>query len=84
MLAGVLLHMIEPARPINVAFHVSGDDRGLDDVSDPVTLINHLIYRDAGDGAAVKRLSAGRRVKRGAIQVYTLAGGFNHPRVKFC
>ena len=72
MLARVLLHVIEPPRPIDIAVDVASSlHLTIQYVDDTAVLEIHDI-EDARrtKGAGIERLTAGRRVKRRDIECY--------------
>jgi len=70
VLAGVLLHVIEAARPIDRGIDL-GDGRSgrRETVGDAVVFIDHVDHWDAGEGAGIERLAPGAGVKSGAVEV---------------
>ena len=77
VLAGVLLHVIEAARPVDAAGDLVGSVEGrVQDVRDAILLLDHL--DDAGDTARVseiERLAAGGGIERGAVEIDAQAAG---------
>ena len=73
MLTGVLLHIVEPAGPVDFSFdYCAGRKRWrrTQDMGDAAFLVYHIHYADAIEGATVKRLTAGGRIKCGLIEVH--------------
>ena len=70
MLAGVLLHVIEAAHPIDAAVCFGGVERGREYVSDaPIVFVDNLGDLDAADGSEIVGLPAGRGIESGAVQI---------------
>jgi len=69
MLAGVLLHVIEAARPVNAAINASPAHGAIDHVENLVVLeIANIEDIGFTELAAVIGLAAGSRVKMGLIE----------------
>ena len=69
VLAGVLLHVIEAAGPIDGALdRLARQGRGKA-VGDAIVLVHHIDHRDAADGAGIEGLPAGGGVEGGAVEV---------------
>src|SRR5579859_6014847 len=75
MLAGVLLHVIETALPIDPALHFFGIDGSGQHMRDALAFVDHILYGYAGDGTCVERLPTRGRIERGAIQIDSGAAG---------
>ena len=59
MLPGVLLHVIEAARPIDFARHLAvRRERRRQTVRDALLLVHDVDHRHPGDGPHIERLSA--------------------------
>ena len=69
MLAGVLLHVIEAAAPIDGALHRLAIERPDEVVRDALPFVGDVQHRDAGDGPGVAGLAPGSGIKRGAVEV---------------
>ena len=69
MLAGVLLHVVEAAAPIDGAFDGFGFYRARQLVSDAFVFVGNFEHRNPADGPNVKRLPAGRGIEGGSIQI---------------
>ena len=89
VLARVLLHVVEPARPVDhAADRRPVVERRVQDMEETVfVVVDHLRYRNPAERAGIERLAAGCRVERGAIE--TTAGRpsnarrGDHSRVEF-
>ena len=64
VLAGVLLHVVEAAVPVDGAIDGAGVERRGEAVRDAVVLVDDVEDRDAADRAGVERLAAGGRDRR--------------------
>ena len=69
VLAGVLLHVIQAARPVDQAIDFRRIHRRCHAVRDALILIDDIQHRLACDETSVMRLPAGRRIKCCAIEV---------------
>jgi hypothetical protein len=69
VLAAVLLHVIEAARPVNRAGDSSRSRWLLNDVRDAVLFIDHIPHQGAVDGTGVEGLAAGAGIERRLVQV---------------
>ena len=69
MLAGVLLHVVEAAGPVQPAMEPLACDRAGQEVGDPVTLVYDVDDLDAAEVAGIERLAAGRRIEGRAVEV---------------
>src|SRR5207253_2984558 len=65
VLTGMLLHVIEPAGPIDDTSGFARGKRRREAVGDAFALIGDLQHGDSVEGPNVKRLPAGRRIKGG-------------------
>jgi len=74
VLAGVLLHVVEAARPVDRSGEPVTHDRGLDDVGDAVALVDHVDDRHAAEPTGVERLAPGGGVEGGAVEIDPAAG----------
>ena len=85
MLAGVLLHVIEAAGPVDLSLDLGGRKRRFEDVRDAVVFIHDVADRDASERAHIERLSAGGWVKHGTVQICAtpFIRGFDNAGVKF-
>src|SRR6267378_2645925 len=77
MLAGVLLHVVKPARPVDAADHIRTFRAAVDDMNDFVAFIADVEDICIGDLAQVVRLAAGGRVKGRTIQNQSPDGASN-------
>ena len=69
MLTGVLLHVIEPAGPVDDAVHRVVRERRVQHVQDvAVLLVDDVDDAGAAQRAGVERLPAGGRIEGGAIE----------------
>ena len=70
MLAGMLLHVIEPAAPVDLSDdRRPGRNRTIDNVHNlAVVAIDYVAHDRVAQRAEVERLTAGRRIERGLIQ----------------
>ena len=69
VLAGVLLHVIEPACSVDGALHVrAGRDYAIENVQDLVALIHNVDDASLAERACVERLTARGRIEGGTIQ----------------
>src|SRR5262249_17377498 len=69
MLTGVLLHVIEAARPVDGAFHGNAVDGRCQLMSDPGLLVGYLDYAYSRNGSEIERLSAGCRIEGCTIEI---------------
>jgi hypothetical protein len=72
VLAGVLLHVVEPPRGVDRARHRVADRRRQrrgQQVGDAVVLVHHVDDRHAAQGAEVVRLATRGRVERRPVQI---------------
>ena len=69
MLAGVLLHVVEPARPVDRTLDAVPRHGRIEQVRDPVALIDDVDHRRRAEAPGVERLAAGGGVEGGAIEV---------------
>jgi hypothetical protein len=67
-LPGVLLHMVEAARPIDAAFDSAGGEFAVDDVRDFVAVVADIEDAGIAETAEVVRLAAGGRIESSLIQ----------------
>ena len=69
VLSGVLLHVIEPPRPIDRTVHGTGCDAAVKDVEDsPSSCSTDVEDPGSAERAGVERLTAGGRIESGAIE----------------
>ncbi len=69
MLPGVLLHVIEAAHPVNLAFHLAvGGNRLGEHMDNPALLLDHLDDLAAPNSAEIMRLTTGRRIERALVE----------------
>ena len=68
MLAGVLLHVIEAARPIDAAVNRPGLQFAIDDMDDFVAVVAHFEHVGVAKLAVIARLSARGRIQRRLIE----------------
>ena len=68
MLAGVLLHVVEPPGPVDAAVHFRICWAAVDDVTDFLAFIADVEDIGVANLAQIVRLAAGRGVKRRAIK----------------
>ena len=68
MLAGVLLHVVEAARPVDAALRFAGIQRSINDVDDFIFVLAHVQNIGVAKFPEVVRLAAGTRIKSGAIE----------------
>jgi hypothetical protein len=70
MLTRVLLHVIEPARPVDLTCNRRANlDRTIDDVGDPtIVSIDHIDYAYWAECSGVERLTPGRWIERCSIE----------------
>ena len=80
VLAGVLLHVVEAARPVDDAGDPVARQRCLEDMGDAIALVHHVQDGDAAEPAGVERLAAGGGVEGGAVEVDPAAVGVRWPR----
>src|SRR6185437_1445509 len=69
MLAGMLLHVIEAARPVDLALNFVRHYRHGGYMRDDVLFVDYFENRRAAERANVKRLAAGSGIKSGSIEV---------------
>ena len=69
VLAGVLLHVVEAAGPVEGAVDGPVWSGSGEAVRDAVVLVDDFDNGDAGDGAGIEGLAAGGGVERGAVEV---------------
>src|SRR5215471_5648158 len=75
MLPGVLLHVVEAARPVNAAIDFAGRDRPVYDVQDLVVFqIADVEDVCVAKLAEVVRLAAGSRIEVGLVEEHAPAG----------
>jgi hypothetical protein len=74
MLAGVLLHVIEAALPIDLALHFFALDGSGQHVHNSVAFIDHIHYRYIGDGTGIERLTTRGWLESGAVQIDSKVG----------
>src|SRR5579863_814439 len=72
MLAGVLLHMIEAASPIDAALHFKMNERITHNMRNAIPLVNHFDDVRSTQLPGIERLAAGCGIKRGAIEIDAL------------
>ncbi len=88
VLAGVLLHVVEAAAPVDDAGGGAGGDQGIggrgEVVGDAIALIDDVEDGDAAEGAGVEGLAAGGGVEGRAVEVgdAAIGGGFEDQRGK--
>lgn len=76
VLAGVLLHVVETAGPVDAAFDTAGGDGTIDDMEDVFVLeIADVEYVGFAEFAQVAGLTAGGGVEVGLVEEHTPAGG---------
>jgi hypothetical protein len=69
MLPGVLLHVLESARPIDDTVHIAGFDPALHDMQDgTIVSVDDIHDRRGSEPSCVERLSARCRVERRSIE----------------
>ena len=69
VLTGVLLHMLEPSRPIDRAPRRAELDWALDQVQNPaVVAIDHVDDASGTEDAGIERLATGGRIESGPIE----------------
>ena len=68
MLSVVLLHVIEPARPIDLGGDFSGLDRPSQHVQDSAAALLRIDHRGRSQRAAIARLSSSLGIEGGAIE----------------
>src|SRR5207302_10083463 len=68
MLAGVLLHVIEAAGPIDAAIDATDGDGAVHDLDDAVILIQHIDDVCVAELAEVMRLAAGGGIQQGLVK----------------
>src|ERR1700730_4116594 len=68
MLAGVLLHVVEAARPIDASRHCACGEGLIDNVDNIFAVVANVDHSSVPDGAHVVRLPARRWVKGSAVQ----------------
>ena len=73
MLAGVLLHVIEAARPVDSAPRRVSQHRLRSAMRNLLALVDDFDHRRVADRAGIKRLTAGGWIKRGAIQINAIS-----------
>ena len=86
MLPGVLLHVVEAPRPIDLARHLAvRRERRRETVRNALLLIHHFDHRHPGDRPSIERLSARSRIKERAVQVHgaPVPGALHYARLKF-
>ena len=60
VLAGVLLHVVEAARPVDGAFDLrDAAERRIEHVRDAILFVDHFDHADAGERAEVEGLASG-------------------------
>lgn len=69
MLPGVLLHMIEAARPIDDSDNGSRIDRRPEQVGDALVLINDIDYGNPVQDAGIEGLPTGAGIESSAVEV---------------
>jgi hypothetical protein len=69
MLAGVLLHVVEPAVPVHHATCPLSRERAREEVRHPIPLVHHVHDGDAAEAAGIMGLAAGGGVEGGPIEV---------------
>ena len=84
VLAGVLLHVVVAALPVDDPGHLGCCERCIHNVSDAVFFVDHFPDGDAPQRAQVEGLPAGSGIERGAVEVHaeTVVSGLNHAGVK--
>ncbi len=77
MLAGVLLHVIEAARPVDLAVDTGADrERPVDEMDQPAVVLVHDVHHGAAaEAAEIVRLAARGRVERGFAERHREAVG---------
>ena len=68
MLPGVLLHVIEAARPMNAALGATDRDGTVHDVNDAVILIQHIDHVGVAELAEVMWLAAGGGIQQSLVE----------------
>jgi hypothetical protein len=68
MLAGVLLHVVEAAGPVNATLHFSGIEYLVDNVDDFISIVTYVENVGVAKLADVVWLPAGSGVESGAIE----------------
>jgi hypothetical protein len=81
----MLLHVIEAALPVDFGVDFSGRDRGVEDMSHAVFLIDYLDDVRSAQLSSVEGLATGGGIESGAVQIDApaVAGGFDHTSAKF-
>ena len=69
MLSGVLLHVIEPAHPVDLAAHAVLGQWGGQEMDDPVVLVRDIPHLHTSKPPGVEGLAAGGRVEGGAVEI---------------
>jgi hypothetical protein len=76
VLAGVLLHVIEAAGPIdNTEDLFGGTERRFKNVSDAILFIHHFDDADSGERAEIEGLASGSWIESGAVEIDAQAAG---------
>ena len=70
MLAGVLLHVVEAARPVDAAFNATSGERTVNDVEDAVIGVPHIHDVGVAQFAKIVGLTARSRVEQSLIEEY--------------
>jgi hypothetical protein len=85
MLAGVLLHVIEAASPVDFSRYFTGSDRSIQHMDDAAILIDNVDYRGPSENSGIEGLAARGWIKRRAIEIDAppIAGRINDDRAKF-
>jgi hypothetical protein len=84
MLAGVLLHVVEAAFPIDGAVGVSGCHGRAQAMSDALAFVDDIDHRPARNRAGIGRLAARSGVERGVVEIggEAVSGHLHHLRTK--
>src|SRR6202035_1401599 len=72
VLAGVLLHVIDAAAPIDAAVHFDVNQRIAQNMRDTIPLVNYFDDLRSTELSGIERLAAGSRIKRCAIEIDAL------------
>ena len=70
VLAGMLLHVIETARPLHATLNWSGREFAIDDMQNVIFGVAHIENFGVAEPSKIVRLAAGRGIKRRAIEQY--------------
>ena len=85
MLSGVLLHVIESARPIDATRDRTLAHGRVEQVGNALAFVDHVADRGVAECAGVVRLAAGCRVESRMVEVHaaSVVGAIHHARVEF-